>query len=650
MKPIVQYLAIIILISSFSRATAQQLIGLDYNPAIKKQLSEKRLGFKSTGFTAPFPEGNLFFDDFSTYGSSVYPNLELWEDIYAFINQTYPDSCISYGVATLDAMDEFGNIYAVNDNLTPSDTLTSMEMQLDTVTGNVYLSFFVQGGGKGDAPDTKDSLIVEFYKPDSAIWRKVWYTLGYYSHTFEQIIIQIDPAFKTAGFRFRFRNYTSLVKRDAPGEQEGALGNSDLWHIDYVQVKPANDANAMKALDDVAMVGPVYSSHQDYNSIPYTHFEVAMSYRRSYYPFIFRTYFPFRSEGVKVTRNIQTNDLYNHKDSINFSEGLNLEVPFKLFDTMYYESFNPYYSYIKGQKYGHFEIVEYVKVDDINQYKWNDTLTREEIFKDYYALDDGTAEYGYGMPGNGGDKMRLANMFNLYTYNSQDTLTAVEIYFPRSRNNAHKNVEFAVGVWKAQRLENGSVVPGELLYPVGDDADWSTYFPDTTLDINEFMRINLKEDLIVSDTIFVGVIQFGTDFINIGYDINSDSRSRIRYNDGNGWLTPLNSIPTGSLMIRPVFGHKIYNSVTETLTGWAGKLKLYPNPAQDYIALEPENFTGDYENYSVSVFNILGKSVISHNQLPVELDIANLQSGMYIVHVIHEPSRIVYMQKFLKTE
>ena len=147
--------------------SGQHLIGLEYNHSIKIEIEKtKGINLKEANgnpVAPPIPDDCLFFDDFSYYGQSVFPDQNIWSDKYAFINQTYPDSCISIGVATLDAIDEKGDIYAINDSPTKSDTLTSREIDLTVSTKNLYFLFFLQGGGKGDSPDDYDTLIVEFY-------------------------------------------------------------------------------------------------------------------------------------------------------------------------------------------------------------------------------------------------------------------------------------------------------------------------------------------------------------------------------------------------------------------------------------------------------------------------------------------------------
>ncbi|MDA9001872.1 hypothetical protein N9H08_00260, partial [bacterium] len=49
-----------------------------------------------------------------------------------------------------------------------------------TPDDNIYLTFFYQGGGLGNAPDANDSLVVEFLAPDGGDqgWTQVWSAIG----------------------------------------------------------------------------------------------------------------------------------------------------------------------------------------------------------------------------------------------------------------------------------------------------------------------------------------------------------------------------------------------------------------------------------------------------------------------------------------
>ncbi len=153
------------------------LTGLSHNPSLTKQ--KKECTKNATPVNLPF------FDDFSNY--TGYPKAALWKDRQAFVNNTFPLYPPTIGVATLDALDENGLIYAHAETLPfPADTLTSNPIRLDynnvyhrpmQISDSLYFSFFYQPGGAsrsyppieweriGDKPETDDSLIVEFGYP-----------------------------------------------------------------------------------------------------------------------------------------------------------------------------------------------------------------------------------------------------------------------------------------------------------------------------------------------------------------------------------------------------------------------------------------------------------------------------------------------------
>lgn len=123
-----------------------------------------------------------FLEDFSNYVG--YPDPALWGDRQAFVNNTFPIYPPSLGVATLDALNEYGRVYAHADREAfPADTLTSVCIRLDSnfahhramsIADSLYFSFFYQPGGGcktvpstaweriGDEPETDDELILEF--------------------------------------------------------------------------------------------------------------------------------------------------------------------------------------------------------------------------------------------------------------------------------------------------------------------------------------------------------------------------------------------------------------------------------------------------------------------------------------------------------
>ena len=104
---------------------------------------------------------------------------------------------------------------------------------------------------------------------------------------------------------------------------------------------------------------------------------------------------------------------------------------------------------------------------------------------------------------------------------------------------------------------------------------------------------------------YVGWVQQTTDFLNVGFDVNRNNRSRIFYNiDGNWRNTSFN----GSLMIRPVV------SSTPLPTGIQNpklfSLKVYPNPTTGTVYLEVPD-SENTNDLSVQVYDIHGRLVLN---------------------------------------
>jgi hypothetical protein len=120
-----------------------------------------------------------FIDDFSNY--TGYPDTALWIGSQAFVNQSFSADPPTIGCATLDALNEKGELYG-HASIYPfgADTLLSKPVRLDSIfsplpsaltpADSVSFYFYYQPGGGnsnpweklGDAPEKNDSLILEF--------------------------------------------------------------------------------------------------------------------------------------------------------------------------------------------------------------------------------------------------------------------------------------------------------------------------------------------------------------------------------------------------------------------------------------------------------------------------------------------------------
>ena len=104
------------------------------------------------------------------------------------INSTHSKNALSIGVATFDGLNENGFPYDPTNNSsdTLADVLTSKYFDLRG-ENNVFLSFYYQGGGLGEAPSLDDSLVVEFWATADSTWEQVWVTKGTKMEIFKRL-------------------------------------------------------------------------------------------------------------------------------------------------------------------------------------------------------------------------------------------------------------------------------------------------------------------------------------------------------------------------------------------------------------------------------------------------------------------------------
>ncbi len=636
----------IILINSYY-LKSQVIRGMAYNHAVVKAISEGDKNYVKNQTDTLFFE-NEFFEDFSNYQHSVFPRNNNWADNFAYINSTYADSMISIGVATLDAYDETGYpYYSDTSKVIESDYLTSNAFKfLNPLTGTYYFSFFYQPGGKGDLPEGiisgvpgvegKDSLLLDFYAPSVEKWINVFYTLDNTdTFHFNQVIIEVDDSLLQDGFRFRFRNYTSLPSYPQ-GQDLGMFGNADQWHIDYIQLKQAASAQEMENLEDIMVVEPLLPSLTEYTSVPWHHFSLAQSAQgneRRTIPFSFRTYYPERAESINSIDRVYNTYNLNTGEQLRSRIQHNPEPPF---DYRHYEdNLSTGFYFDENDTIGRLEIVAYIETTEgESQRKDNDTLSRIETYYDHYAYDDGSAEFGFGISGEPQDNSRIALRFRSFRYSANpDSLKAVLIYFCKSVDAVTENAEYRISI----RKNNGTQPANEVLYTSG------IFSPDYNANLNEFTRIEIDPPLLVADTFFV-VIEQLSGYLNIGYDINNNSLKNLYVYINQQWSNPY-SLPKGSLMVRPSFGnYSLPTQLDENKELEA--FSLYPNPAKDRLNF---SIASDYQGlYLIRIFNLMGVLQFSEVTYETSVFLDKLNKGIYFIEITSLDTNDRYTAKFIK--
>ena len=650
------------LATSLAASSQEVITGLDYNIAVKnKALQAKNL--KSTSAYDTVYVTLPFYDDFSTI--SVWPMPEKWADNYAFINTDYAKNPRTTGVATLDAIDENGAIYADAGSYPfDADKLTSQPIRLDSVftpvkkaitrRDSVYLSFVYQPQGWGAMPAKKDSLILEFHSPanfDTIIgetdttyiprWDAMWATGGgvqvdtfaLNNHGyFRQVLIPITDSAKyfKKGFRFRFRNYASLASSSMPDWQS----NGDQWNIDLVFLNTGRSVNDT-SMKDIAFAEKAPSMLRNYQAMPYR------QYRKN-----------FLNE-MQDTLDIRIANIDDvpHNISYGYKIQKDSQPPYEEYDAGNY-SIYPFagYGYSNYTPFAHppvesfypigtddqqkvvFHTTHYITTDPNLLIKQNDTIRFSQLFSNYYAYDDGTAEAGVGLNGAAG---YYAVQFEL---NVEDTLRGLQLYINQTLSGTN-NQYINLIVWN-----DYLGAPGQIVKQMTDVV------PLSSDSLNKFHTYWFDAPVLVDKTAFPGLIfyvgwqQGSIDNLNIGLDRYTDSHTKRFFNVTGNWQNS-DAQHAGSLMLRPIVG--LENPLSTPENRPENTFSIFPNPVAGSsfsITLPPG--WNESDNISIEIFDASGRLVQKGNYTTVQ-NCDHYTPGIYLVRLVNRSTNKMLSQRLI---
>ena len=544
---------------------------------------------KTTTITLPF------WDDFSWSTGKV--DTTLWlpgSQVQVIAKPGIGIDPPTLNVATFDGVDALGNPYLNTDTDGDVDSLVSQPIDLTQVPANlrntVYLSFFYQTKGLGEAPEEEDSLIL-YMKDVDGMWNKVWPanaadTYNTNPEVFTERFVQVnDPKYYHDEFQFMFK---------AIGRQNGWFDN---WLLDYVYMNQERSSSDNSYIDR-AFTQPPSSIFDQYTAIPFDDFIAAVDKNSL-----------FVDSSTKI-RNLE-DDVPPIEYSVALYDTLNdvlieqlildqeLLIPKKGLVTVTSPAINPdlldqnadslFLKLEYTVKSGDLFLIDSIIYDDMDNpidtvylsFK-NDKASAYFNLYDYYAYDDGTAEFGAGINQPQG---KIAYQYNVLTGKYLDR---IDMYFP--------NVD-----------GNQSGYPLELF--VLNDFEGNTNSVRTRSNIaishtgiNEFVSYTISPAIFVTDTFYIGITNLSStdNWIVIGLDKNTDSYDKIFINIDGSWVP--NTDIHGSLMMRPHFTDE------PPVTGIDDRQKyfldVYPNPSFGNVKIQ-----GDYQSYKL--VDLTGREVPS---------------------------------------
>ena len=540
-----------------------------------------------------------FTDDFS-YPSDK-PSAALWQDAKVWVNDELALFQNSLGVATFDGLNENGFAYKENalgsDSL--ADVLTSAYLDLQGLS-NVYLSFQLQEGGRGELPSNNDSIVVEYWSPVTADWTQVWGQKGSgTSGPFSSVILPVQGAnYLQKGFRFRFAAY---------GARAGAY---DIWNVDYVQLdKDRNPSDTIITEPAIARAHPLIIGSGAYTSWPWWVSNASsVANRPSTLEFIYRRngavpsggwslnlgQFRWEENGsliqqttaVPVITNTQHNQDQTFTVSVPSTAMTSFSGPTTVSTKVWFD----------GSAAG---------------FRSNDTVRGTLTLDNYLALDDGSAERAYAVQNVIGG--RVAQKFKVGGLGGSDTLKGMYFNFVDA-GEAYTST-FRMAVWAPADSGDG---PGNILY-MSDSlyrpftgyyrGDMMPYELDSSVSLNAYAEIWLGYICTSSNPMYLGLDQQRT----------LPSGMPRYYGDGFNWYQ---SLEPGVAMMRPYFRYSPTDMAVEEL---AQDFKVYPNPSSGSLSIESPS--AHYVLRTLTGATVAAGHVEGYNNL----ELHHLDAGLYIL-------------------
>jgi hypothetical protein len=511
----------------------------------------------------------------------------------------------SYGAILLDGVRADGSPYSlVAVTQGDTDTLTSKPIDISNLSltdrESMYLSFFWQAGGRAELPDENDALQLQL-KGANGNWITVWQQFGGVSlnrEKFTQEIVKIPSIYGIADFQFRFVS---------EGRSSGPF---DSWLIDYVFIN-SNRTDQDLTFNDRSLTQPNYLRIGNYGAYPFELFKSNQNgnwstvenefnnledrFRAMEYSISIND--PITGNSTAINSNTPFNPVPNSLERRKFeskefdeittpAQGTILEIKTSLTsgDGLLFQ--------INGADTTRYSVVDF---------RDNDTIRTEFPLLDYFAYDNGSADYSAGI------NQKSGQLAVRYSTPEEVYLKGISINFT---NPKQANQAIDIVVWKD--LDEEPIFQREDLIPIREASEELIYF-------------SLDTNIRVTGDFYIGFTQFTNDFIYVGLDKVDDHGEQIFYNVVGEWVQ--NEEVKGSLMIRPhvslavPFEEKLVTSTS---------ISIYPNPVQTFLNVE-----GDFSN--IRIFDTFGREIFLEREQSNKGEIINFngqRSGIYVLNAM----------------
>ena len=537
-----------------------------------------------------------FFDDFTSPLEGT-PRLDNWQGAAtdyptpggtshylgggAYVSNRFAVDPLTRGTATLDGFNGRGLPYnpAQATAYGATDTLTSQVIDLSglSAANRVYLSFAWQAGSVVGTPNTNDTsnnsstankpvgLVLELLTADGQ-WVPAWsYASTGKITKFKQQILALDQAtYLHSSFRFRFR---------ASGSQSL---NTDLFGLDYIYLNQNRTANDT-IFQDIATSRNLTSPLSPYTSLPVWQYNATTTSLLN--PALTTTLNNLTASGTPtpVSWRGTVRELMAGGFSGQWLSGSRPIVAAARQEVVQGDATTTPLPTTPAAKRLRYQLA--VQTLESNPLTLpNDTISRDVELSNYYAYDDGTAEYLVGLVASNTNPTSYLAVG--YTANQPDQVKSLLIApvfnnIPVANGGENNQARpIIIAVWADNNGKPANV-------PLATATDT---IPNPLPAGQTYVELRFKTPVPVTGRFYVGYGQVSDGlFLNYGLDLNNQLPSNsLFYNiQGNAvtdpWRTATIATP-GAPMFRPVMTNNA-PLATKPAQATAAAFALYPNPA-----------------------------------------------------------------------
>ena len=693
---------------SFKALALMMAIGLIGSPVIAQEI----LTPFGNATKAPARKGVAearflpFFDDFSQ--SNTYPDSTKWTDNNVLVNAGFPVCPPSRKGVTFDVLDANGKVYSYAiSNAFVAEYLTSVRIRLDSImepepraltpADSVYLSFYYQPQGNGNAPEEQDSLVLQFgttterqeflfldYQnydiadifaemqvdtlfPGDTIWASTGCQPGLYTLVTDtltpitqgSIAVPCDSVFTTVADTTWYHIWS------VPGQTlEDFLAENNGQYFKQVMIpirdlKYFRDDFYFRFYNYASIVGnslPSNRSNEDNWNIDFVYLNMNRTADDTDYPMLC-----FSGQQPSFFNRYQSIPYRQYRINPYTLTREYLEIDVANLDGMDHEA-NYYYTVQQiggGQHY-----TRTVRPTTIPPYKTNGFLQCSDEYEspacpnvgelfaismDYDSVSYQISHYLYDSTSNPPLVDSMVYRMGMYNYYAYDD-GIPELGFGVRPAGGRFAVRFDIAdfdtIQGVQLLFNHTLNDANNKYfdiVVWKDANGKpgeelyrleNQRPQWQDQIYRFSYYKFNKTVALAGVFYIGIEQRSDDLINIGFDTSIDNIEYNFVNTNGSWQQ---SSKHGSLMIRPVVGASYFIGVQEQSEN---TLQLYPNPVNDLLHIE-----GPIENGQVSIYDLTGRKVYA-GEYQTLIPVDHLTDGIYLLSVTTNEGQVMN-QKFI---